>query len=199
MLNRVVFLDRDGVINRDSDRFIKDVSEFIFLPRSLDAFRLLTENGIDVIIISNQSGIGRGIIAPRNLETIHRFLIESVEKTGGRIRDIFFCPHAPSDQCDCRKPKPGLILKARDIYGLALSETAMVGDKAIDIECGRNAGCGRSLLVRTGHGEEAARQLAERGAPVDYLADDLYDAVRYLLSGFASELTASSVRSELPT
>jgi D-glycero-D-manno-heptose 1,7-bisphosphate phosphatase len=182
MGNKVVFLDRDGVVNHDSDGFIKSVADFIFLPRSLSAIRLLTESGFDVILISNQSGIGRGIITPENLAAIHQHLIETVEKNGGRIKDIFFCPHTPEDGCDCRKPKPGLLIKARDAYGIALSKTVMVGDKAIDIDCARRAGCGKAILVRTGHGEKAAKRLAERGIPIDYLADDLYDAVRYLLS-----------------
>ena len=182
MRDKVIFLDRDGVINYDFDGFIKCVAEFIFLPRSLAALRLLTESGFDVILISNQSGVGRGIIAPANLAAIHRHLIETVETNGGRIKDIFFCPHIPEDDCDCRKPKPGLIFKARDTYDIDLSKTVMVGDKLIDINCARRAGCEKAILVRTGHGEKADRSLAERGFPIDYLADDLYDAVRYLLS-----------------
>jgi D-glycero-D-manno-heptose 1,7-bisphosphate phosphatase len=182
MLDRIIFLDRDGVINLDSDGFIKHVSEFIFLPRSLAALRLLTESGFQVIVITNQSGVGRGIIAPGNLSAIHRHLIETVEKNGGRIRDIFFCPHTPEDHCDCRKPEPGLLFKARHVCGIDLSCAAMVGDKAIDIECARRAGCQKAILVRTGHGEAAAKELAGRGVSVDHIADDLYDAVCYLLA-----------------
>lgn len=182
MPDKVVFLDRDGVINRDSDGFIKRVAEFVFIPRSLDAIRLLTESGFEVIVISNQSGVGRGIISSEGLSAIHRHLIKTVETHGGRIKSIFFCPHRPEDDCDCRKPKPGLIWKARDTYGISLSKAAMIGDKAIDIDCGRRAGCQKAILVRTGHGEAAARELAERGLPVDFLAADLYEAARYLLS-----------------
>jgi histidinol-phosphate phosphatase family protein len=181
MGHQVVFLDRDGVINHDSDGFIKSVTEFIFLPRSIEAIRLLTGNGFDVILVSNQSGVGRGIISQGNLVAIHRHLIASVEKNGGRIKDIFFCPHTPEDGCECRKPKPGMLFRARDTYGIELSKTAMVGDKLIDIDCARSAGCEKAILVRTGHGEKAAKALAERGTPIDYLAEDLYDAVRHLL------------------
>jgi D-glycero-D-manno-heptose 1,7-bisphosphate phosphatase len=188
MRDKVIFLDRDGVINYDSNGFIKCVAEFIFLPRSLAALRLLTENGFDVILISNQSGVGRGIIAPENLVAIHRHLIETVEQNGGRIKDILFCPHTPEDGCDCRKPEPGLLFKARDTYGIELEKAVMVGDKAIDIDCARRAGCQTAIQVRTGHGPAAEQALAERGASADYLADDLYDAVCHLLSpAFAAD------------
>jgi D-glycero-D-manno-heptose 1,7-bisphosphate phosphatase len=188
MDHKVVFLDRDGVINHDSDGFIRCVADFLFLPRSLSALRLLTENGFDVILISNQSGVGRRIITPENLAAIHQYLIETVKKNGGRIRDIFCCPHAPEDGCDCRKPKPGMLFKARDAHGIELSKTAMVGDKVIDIDCARSAGCQKAILVRTGHGAAAEKALADRGEPADYLADDLYDAACYLLSpAFAAE------------
>jgi histidinol-phosphate phosphatase family protein len=143
MRDKVIFLDRDGVINHDSDGFIKCVAEFIFLPRSLAALRLLAENGFEVILISNQSGVGRGIIPPENLAAIHRHLIETVEQNGGRIKDILFCPHTPEDGCDCRKPEPGLLFKARDTYGIELERAAMVGDKAIDIDCARRAAAKR--------------------------------------------------------
>ncbi|MFH0727203.1 MAG: D-glycero-beta-D-manno-heptose 1,7-bisphosphate 7-phosphatase [Pseudomonadota bacterium] len=182
MRDKVIFLDRDGVINHDSDGFIKWVAEFIFLPRSLAALRLLAENGFEVILISNQSGVGQGIITPENLAAIHRHLIETVEQNGGRIKDILFCPHTPEEGCNCRKPEPGLLFKARDTYGIDLATAAMVGDKAIDIDCARRAGCQKAILVRTGHGVKAKKELAGRGVSVDYLADDLYDAVCYLLS-----------------
>lgn len=182
MRDKVIFLDRDGVINHDSDGFIKCVAEFIFLPRSLAALCLLAENGFEVILISNQSGVGRGIITPENLAAIHRHLIETVEQNGGRIKDILFCPHTPEDGCDCRKPEPGLLFKARDTYGIELEKAAMVGDKAIDIDCARRAGCQKAILVRTGHGVKAKKELAGRGLSVDYFADDLYDAVCYLLA-----------------
>lgn len=193
MRENYIFLDRDGVINHDSDGFIKSVTEFVFLPRSLAALRLLAEGGFQVILVTNQSGVGRGIIAPENLAAIHRHLIETVETHGGRIKDIFFCPHLPEDGCDCRKPKPGLLFNARDTYGISLSRTAMVGDKAIDINCAHRAGCQRAILVRTGHGERAVRELAERRLSVDYLADDLYDAVRYLLDSSSPAILSPKV------
>lgn len=182
MRDKVVFLDRDGVINRDSSDFIKTVAEFEFLPRSLDALSLLTKNGFRVILITNQSVIGRGMASPAALTAIHRHLTETVEKHGGRIQDIFFCPHVPEDRCECRKPKPGLIRQAQRRYAISLRDAVMVGDSVKDIECARAAGCGAAVLVRTGNGESAAEIIQEKGMSIDYLAQDLYDAVLWILS-----------------
>lgn len=181
MLEKVVFLDRDGVINRDSSDYIKTWEAFEFLPGSLDAFELLARNGFTAIIITNQSIIGRGMAPPETLSRTHRLLAEAVAAHGGKIEDIFFCPHTPEDKCACRKPEPGLILKAREKYHIDLSHTVMVGDSAKDIECARNAGCGQTILVKTGNGPKAAKTLFDRDIHPDYLADNLLDAVNWIL------------------
>jgi len=180
-LDNVVFLDRDGVINRDSPAYIKTWDEFEFLPGSLEAMALLTRNGFTLIVITNQSIIGRGMADMRTLSHTHRQMSETVAANGGRIRDIFFCPHHPEDGCDCRKPAPGLIFKARDTYNIDLANAVMVGDSAKDIECARNAGCGASVLVKTGNGLSAMETLAEKGIGPDYQAADLLDAARWIL------------------
>lgn len=182
MREKVVFLDRDGVINRDSPDYVKSVAEFEFLPRSLEAIRLLTENGFSVVVITNQSIIGRKLASPAALEAIHRHLIDTVKDYGGQIRDIFFCPHTPEDKCDCRKPRPGLIQQANRSYSVNLSDTVMVGDSVKDIQCARAAGCGAAVLVRTGNGEAAAKALQEKGVFFDYLAEDLHEAALWILS-----------------
>jgi D-glycero-D-manno-heptose 1,7-bisphosphate phosphatase len=181
MLKKVVFLDRDGVINRDSPEHIKSWDEFEFLPGSLEAISLLTRGGFTIIVITNQSAIGRGMVAPETLSHTHRRMSEAVAAHGGNIRDIFFCPHHPDDGCDCRKPMPGLILKALDTHDIDLSDAVMVGDSAKDIECARNAGCGANVLVRTGNGPSAATALAEKGIRPDYQAADLLDAAHWIL------------------
>ena len=181
MLKNVVFLDRDGVINRDSPDYIKTWEAFEFLPRSLDAIALLTREGFAVVVITNQSIIGRGMITPETLSRTHRLMTESVAAHGGRIHDILFCPHAPEDRCDCRKPAPGLVFKARDKHDIDLTRAVMVGDNAKDIECGRNAGCGRAILVKTGNGPKATEILSARGIRPDYIADDLMDAAHWIL------------------
>lgn len=181
MLEKVVFLDRDGVINRDSSDYIKSWEEFEFLSGSLDAIALLTQNGFETIVITNQSPVGRGMIDMKTLSRTHRLMAEAVAAHGGKIKDIFSCPHTPEDNCNCRKPSPGLVFKARDKYGIDLSDSIFVGDSAKDIECARRAGCGKSILVKTGNGLAAAKTLTDKGVSPDYSADNLLDAVNWIL------------------
>ena len=181
MLNNVVFLDRDGTINQDSADYIKGWSEFVFLPRSIEALCDLTAAGFTIIVITNQSAIPRKLISPQELENIHSKMKAAVESQGGKISDIFFCPHMPDDGCDCRKPAPGLIYQAQKKHDIDLSTAVMIGDSARDIECAHQAGCGRTILVKTGNGREAQRILAGKDLHPDYLAQDLYDAACWLI------------------
>lgn len=179
---KVVFLDRDGVINRDSADYIKSRSEFEFLPGSLEAINLLAQNGFVVIVITNQSVINRNMVTREGLEHIHRKMTAAVRSRGGEIKDIFFCPHTPQDRCDCRKPKPGLIYQAKHKYRLDLETTVMVGDSARDIECARSAGCRRAVLVQTGNGISAEKTLKTKNIFPDYVARDLLDAVKWIIT-----------------
>ena len=180
-LARVVFLDRDGVINKDSPEYVKNRDEFNFLPGSLDALSRLHKAGFEIIIITNQSAINRGITTLAALEEIHRVLREKTRQHGGDIRDIFFCPHRPDEGCNCRKPKPGMIRQACERYAIDLNTAIMVGDSTKDIECGNNGGCNATVLVRTGNGLETEKELISSQIPVDYVADDLADAVDWIL------------------
>lgn len=180
-MDRVVFLDRDGVINMDSPDYIKKPEEFEFISKSPEAVSLLCRNGFSVIVITNQSLIGRKMADQNTLEAIFAKMKQGIENAGGRIHDIFFCPHLPGDNCSCRKPKPGLILDAKGKYGIDLEQCVMVGDSAKDIECGKAAGCGTTLLVRTGNGEKAAQKLAQQNTPPDHTADDLYAASLWII------------------
>lgn len=182
MLKKVVFLDRDGTINQDAADYIKSGSAFKFLPRSLEALRDLTVAGYALIVITNQSAISRKLISPQELENIHLKMKVAVKSRGGKISDIFFCPHLPEDGCDCRKPLPGLIYRAQKIHDIDLSTAIMIGDSARDIECAQKAGCGCSILVRTGNGREAERILAEKDLHPDCVTQDLFAAARWLIS-----------------
>jgi D-glycero-D-manno-heptose 1,7-bisphosphate phosphatase len=175
------FLDRDGVINVDSPDYIKSWAEFRFIPGSLEAIARLTRAGIAVIVITNQSAVNRGMISPEALETMHRRMCRTVADSGGCITDIFFCPHRPDEDCDCRKPEPGMILAARDRYGFDLASAVMVGDSEKDILTGRAAGCGATVLVKTGNGETAIQSLAQKGALPDQVADDLAAAANWII------------------
>ena len=180
MLRKVVFLDRDGTINQDSADYIKGWSEFVFLPRSIEALRDLTAAGFIIIVITNQSAIPRKLISPQELENIHSKMKAAVKLQGGEISDIFICQHLPGEGCDCRKPEPGLIFQAQKKHDIDLSTAVMIGDSARDIECAHMAGCGRSILVKTGNGPEAQQTLSEKDLHPDYVAQDLYDAARWL-------------------
>ena len=181
-LQKVVFLDRDGVINRDSPDYIKSWSEFEFLPGSLEAIKLLTLNGFATIIITNQSVINRKMVSGKELDYMHTMMKEAVTSTGGQIKDIFYCPHVPEDRCNCRKPNPGLIFMAKQKYRIDIATSVMVGDSAKDIECARNAGCGYAVLVKTGNGDEAEKILKEKSIYPDLIARDLLEAVGWILA-----------------
>lgn len=181
---KVVFIDRDGVINKDSPEYIKSWSEFEFLPGSIDAIKKLTLNGIAVIIITNQSAINRNMLSQKGLEYIHSMMCNTIASTGGCITDIFFCPHTPQDRCCCRKPKPGLLYKAQKKYRINLAGSVMVGDSAKDIECAQNAGCGYKILVKTGNGKISEKVLAKKKIFPDYLAKDLFDATDRIIEFF---------------
>jgi len=176
-----VFLDRDGVINVDSPDYIKSWEAFRFLPGSLEAIARLTRAGLAVIVITNQSAVNRGMMPLEELETIHRRMCRAAADSGGRIADIFFCPHRPDENCDCRKPRPGMILAAAERHGTDLSGSVMVGDSEKDILVGRAAGCGATVLVKTGNGETAMQSLARKGTLPDHVANDLAAAVKWIL------------------
>jgi len=185
LLKKVVFLDRDGTINRDSTNYIKSWAEFEFLPESLAALKKLNQNGFTAIVITNQSALPRNLISREELDYLHVMMRKQIADGGGQIKDIFFCPHMPDDGCNCRKPQAGLIMQAHDKYTIDLKSAVMIGDSAKDIECARNAGCGQAVLVKTGNGPEAEGELAARGITPDYKAEHLGEAVEWLVKAFS--------------
>jgi len=180
-VEKFVFLDRDGVINEDSSEYVKSWDEFHFIPGSLEALQLLNKKGYCVIVITNQSAVGRGMITMKTLMNIHILMRKEIQKAGGKILDVFFCPHRPDENCPCRKPEPGLIFQAREEYGINIPKAVMVGDNAKDIMVGKRAGVGRTVLVMTGCGAKAQNELMNKGTPPDYVAEDLLDAVKWII------------------
>ncbi len=180
--NRVVFLDRDGVINQDSPEFIKNWKEFFFIPGSIEAIRRLTSSGFDIIIITNQSGVGRKLFSLADLNEMHTNLKARIEAENGRIKEIFFCPHRPNEKCKCRKPLPEMVLKAQKKYNIDLSTAVMVGDSAKDIQCGRNAGVGKTILVETGNPRTALDILIRQGIQPDLVTANLFSASEWILA-----------------
>ena len=194
-MKKVVFLDRDGTINHDSPDYIKNRSEFKFIPGSIEAIRLLTLSGFTSIVVTNQSALARKFIFPAELDTIHAMMKDAVASGGGRITDIFFCPHLPNDGCDCRKPSAGLLLQAQRKYNIDLSKSIMVGDSAKDIECARNAGCGKAVLVKTGKDDEAEKKLKKKQIVSNYTAKNLYDAAKWIIANNQSEILNPKMQS----
>ncbi len=191
-MKKIIFLDRDGVINRDSPDYIKSWDEFCFLPGSLEAIKGFTENGYAVILITNQSVINRKMISVKTLELIHGNLKKAVLEHGGRITDIFYCPHRPDEHCSCRKPAPGLIFQAAEKYNIDPTGAIMIGDSAKDILCAENAGCKTSILVGTGNGPQAARFFSGRIDSPDHYFPDLFSAAKWIIS--RSAYTPSPVK-----
>jgi len=151
---KLVILDRDGVINRDSDAYIKTLAEWVSYPSSISAIAQLTHAGFTVAVATNQSGIARGYYDEATLGAMHQRMCELVEAEGGRIAHITYCPHGPGDHCDCRKPLPGLLFNIQHALGLdTLAGSWMVGDSLRDLQAGEAVGC-RSVLVKTGKGEK---------------------------------------------
>ena len=148
-----IILDRDGVINLDSDNFIKSTDEFIFIDNSINALKKLADKNLKVFITTNQSGIARKLFDLNTLIEIHQKLLTHLDsKTQKNITAILYCPHGPDDNCLCRKPLPGMINKIKTLYDLDLQATATVGDSMRDLEAGIAAGCKYNFLVKTGKG-----------------------------------------------
>jgi histidinol-phosphate phosphatase family protein len=139
--NKALFLDRDGVINYNRNDYVKSWDEFVFIPTAKEAIQKINRSEFMLIIITNQSPIGRGIFTTEILDNIHKNMLQELAASGCVIDAIYYCPHKPDDGCTCRKPKPGLILRAAEDFGIDLSGSWMIGDSDGDVKAGEAAGC----------------------------------------------------------
>ena len=153
---KLVILDRDGVINYDSDAYIKSPNEWTPIPGSIEAIAALTKAAFTVCVATNQAGLARGLFDEHALEAMHAKMHQLVESAGGRIAFIAHCPHHPDDGCDCRKPKPGLLLRIADKFNVNLAGVPFIGDSEKDVAAALSAGA-RPILVRTGNGTATER------------------------------------------
>ena len=176
---KLIILDRDGVINQDSDQFIKSPEEWKPIPGSLEAIARLNQWGWRVVVASNQSGVGRGLFGMDTLNAINDRMVKALAQVGGRLDAIFFCPHAADSTCDCRKPKPGLLLQIAERFNVDLDGVPVVGDSLRDLQAAVAAGA-RPYLVLTGKGEQTRES---PDLPPDTLVYPDLDAI-------AAELTA---------
>ena len=147
MTEAAVFLDRDGVINRRRLDHVRSWADFEFLPQALEGLREINRMGAPVVMVTNQSAVGRGLLSEVDLGVIHERMLSEISAAGGRIDAIYACLHAPSDGCDCRKPAPGLLHRATAELGLRIESSVMVGDSVSDLQAARAAGCTPVLLT----------------------------------------------------
>ena len=187
MNKRLIILDRDGVINRLHPHGVASPEMWEALPGSMEAIARLCRADYRVVIITNQSGIAKGLYSINTLNRIHRKMLDELQPTGGEISAIFFCPHGPEDGCECRKPKPGLFLELAERLQCDLREVYAVGDSIRDLEAARSAGA-MPILVETGNGRDAAQTLRDGRGP-------LGDVPVYRdLAAFVATLPASEAR-----
>ncbi len=189
---KAIFLDRDGVINRNPPNmgYVRKWADFSFIPSARRAIQKLTQNGYRVFVVSNQSGIGRGLYSEEDVRDIHFRMTTQIAEAGGRIDAVYYCPHHPDAGCDCRKPKPGMLKRAAQEHNIDLSSAYFIGDVLTDIQAGKRAGT-TTFLVLTGLGQESyhayinanyGRYGNEEECRPDKIFTNLYAATRWLLS-----------------
>lgn len=171
-MSKAVILDRDGVLVEDTG-FVHKIEDFKLIPNAVEGLKLL--KNFKLFIITNQSGIGRGYFKFEDFLNYNKKVVEELEKHNIKIGKTYVCPHAPEENCECRKPKAKMIKDAAKEFGIDLSRSFMIGDKKIDVEMGRNAGC-KSVLVLTGNGMRE-----KENSKADYVAKDLIDAAKWIL------------------
>jgi histidinol-phosphate phosphatase family protein len=174
VVNRAVFLDRDGTMARDVP-YCSHPGDFELFPDTSRAVRLFNEHDYSVIVITNQSGVARGYFTEDVLEQIHRKMLHQLTEGGAHIDGIYYCPHHPDDDCKCRKPKPQMIMQAVKEHDIDLKRSFMVGDQPMDIQLGRNVGC-RTVLIPSGAGQNDSKSPSP-----DYVAPDLYQAALWII------------------
>ncbi len=184
---RVVFLDRDGTLNRDIG-YPACIEQIHLYPGAVEAVRRINAAGRAAVVVTHQTGVGRGYFSEEDLQSLHRQFETAMTDGGARVDGIYYCPHDPDSpdvryrvDCLCRKPRPGLIHQAALELGLDLEGAAVVGDKADDVRLGQAFGA-RSVLVLTGYGKEARRLLEVSSAPADFVAPGVLEAVDWILA-----------------
>ena len=178
----IIILDRDGVINHDSDKFIKSPEEWIPIDGSMEALGKLTVAGYSIFILTNQSGLARGYFSKQTLSLIHQKMMNTAKKYGAVINHIFYCPHGPNDNCDCRKPKPGLYIQLQELLGnnYSLKNVPSLGDSIRDLQAAKAAGA-QPVLVRTGKGKLSERLLNQNQLQNTPIYNSLADYTKQLL------------------
>jgi D-glycero-D-manno-heptose 1,7-bisphosphate phosphatase len=184
--HKAVFLDRDGTICEEVG-YLDSVEKMRLIPRAAEAVRRINARGFKTIVVTNQSGVARGYFTEERLQTLHEELVKQLKEEGAHLDGIYYCPHHPEGEtypyrtiCDCRKPATGLLLKAAEKLDVNLQTSFMIGDHYSDVECAHRAGA-RGILLLTGHGQAAWSQRDQWQVAPDWVAEDLFAAVQWVL------------------
>lgn len=180
-VRKAVFLDRDGVINRNLTNYVQSIENVHIIPRSLQAIANLTKSEYAIVIVTNQSAIGRRLITPEIAQQINKFIVNKIQSTSGIIDGVYVCPHHPKTNCACRKPKPGMLIQAATDLNLDLEKSWLIGDAITDIQAAIAAKA-NPILVSTGRGAKQASNLDNNTLAHIPFVKDLYEAVEYVLS-----------------
>jgi D,D-heptose 1,7-bisphosphate phosphatase len=181
MKNKAIFIDRDGTINVDV-HYLDNPDKFEMYPCVGEGVKKLKENGFKIIVITNQSGIARGYFTEKQLKNIHERMKKEFQKFGIVLDGIYYCPHHPDDNCNCRKPKTGLFEKAIKEHNIDVKKSYVVGDKILDIGAGKKIGATAILIPEPHVRDELLSKKNEWKHNPNYIANDMYDAVEYILS-----------------
>lgn len=178
--HKCVFLDRDGVINKKAPKgnYIKNWTEFKFLPGVKEVIKRLNKAGFLVIVITNQRGIAKGLMTEEDLKDIHTKMIEELKKSGVRIDSIYYCPHDEKDNCNCRKPKIGMFLRAKEDFNIEMNESWLIGDSSSDIIAGEEAGCKTILVNKKLYNNSI---LVNKDMKCNFLVNNLKEAINKII------------------
>jgi len=176
-----VFLDRDGVLIENRSDYVRDWSQVSIFPDTPTALASLRNAGYKIIIVTNQSAVGRGLISVETAEAINQRLVEHLQRDGGHIDAVYMCPHQPQDGCECRKPKPGLLLQAAGELSLDLHRSWLIGDAWSDLQAGRAANVHRTILVKTGRGDGQLLETRPDGIESYLVVEDVSAAARIVI------------------
>ena len=183
-MNPAIFLDRDGVIIENRDDYVRSWSDVEFIPAALEALRDYHSSQFRIVLVTNQSAIGRGLISLDQAQKLNQRITTVVEQAGGRVDGTWMCPHAPHENCTCRKPQPGLLLQAASALNLDLARSYMIGDALSDLKAGRAAGVREAMLVRTGRGSRQASLPEATLLQPFRIFDSLAEALNHISSQF---------------
>ena len=176
--NIAIFLDRDGTINEEVN-FLSHPDELTLIPNAAKAIREMNELGLNVFVISNQSGIARGYLTEDDLQKVNGHLVQLLKIENAFVKKIYYCPHSDEHNCNCRKPKPGMLQQAEQEFHVDLKNSFIIGDRFVDIDAGKNVGA-KTILVRTGYGEKSIQWGNENNQSADYVAQNLYEGFQWI-------------------